>query len=112
MLEHRQNLKEQYKEWIKSFLVENNIKEVICKDMKEHFFDRVVVVDKANRVISVDKYGYKNFTDNLYFDFTCDYAQCLANMEHNLYMQTREGKHDKYDFIFDEDYSAPILVEC
>ena len=47
------NIKQQYRELIKSFLIENNIKEVICKDTKEHFFDKIIVTDKENRFIKV-----------------------------------------------------------
>ena len=45
------NIKQQYRELIKSFLIENNIKEVICKDTKEHFFDKIIVTDKENHII-------------------------------------------------------------
>ena len=103
-------LKEQYRELIKSFLIENNIKEVTCKDIKEPFFDKIVVSDKKRRQIKVYRHGFTTTTfDNLYFDFTCDYAQCLAKMEHDLFMQTRNAQHNNYDFIFDEDYVKPTL---
>ena len=105
------NIKEQYRELIKSFLIENNIKEVTCKDMKEHFFDKIVVSDKKQRQIKVYAHGFTATTwDNLYFDFSVDYAQCLAKMEHDLFMQTRNGQHNNYNFIFDEDYIEPILI--
>lgn len=105
------NIKEQYRELIKTFLIENNIKEVICKDIKEPFFDRIVVSDKTQRQIKVYRHGLTETTwDNLYFDFTIDYAQCLAKMEHDLFMQTRNGEHNNYNFIFDEDYIKPTLI--
>ena len=47
------NIKNLYKELVKTFLIENNIKEVICKDTKEHFFDKIIVTDKENRIIKV-----------------------------------------------------------
>ena len=95
------NIKEQYRELIKSFLTENNIKEVVCTDTKEHFFDRIVVSDKQKHIIKVYSHGLTETTwDNLYFDFTCDYAQCLAKMEHDLFLQTRNGQHNNYNFIF------------
>ena len=31
-------------------------------------------------------------------------------MEHDLFMQTRKGKHNNYNFIFDEDYIKPTLI--
>lgn len=104
------SIEEQYEELIKSFLIENNIKEVTCKDMQEHFFDKIVVSDKTHRQIKVYSHGLTKTTwNNLYFDFTCDYAQCLAKMEHDLFMQTRNARHHNYDFTFDEDYVKPTL---
>ena len=99
------NIKQQYRELIKSFLIENNIKEVICKDTKEHFFDKIIVTDKENRIIKVyTTDGLIEITwNNLYLDFTCDYAQCIAEMEHDLYKQKRNIQHNNYNFIFDED---------
>lgn len=105
------NIKDLYKELVKTFLIENNIKEVICKDTKEHFFDKIIVTDKENRIIKVYTYGLKETTfSNLSFHFTCDYAQCIAKMEHDLFLQTRNGKHNNYDFIFDNDYIKPKLI--
>ena len=89
----------------------DNIKEVICKDMKEHFFDKIIVTDKENRIIKIYDNGLTETTfDKLTFHFTCDYAKCIANMEHDLFHQTRKGKHNNYDFIFDKDYIEPILI--
>lgn len=105
------NIKDLYKELVKTFLIENNIKEVICKDTKEHFFDKIIVTDKENRIIKVYTDGLKETTfSNLSFNFTCDYAQCIAKMEHDLFLQTRNGKHNNYDFIFDNDYIKPKLI--
>lgn len=96
-----------YCEILKQFLILNKIKEVICKDTKEHFFDRIVVMDDGT--LNVYNYGFKTPWHGLHFDFTCDYAQCLAKMEHDLYLQERRGKHDNYDFIFNEQYEEPVL---
>ncbi len=105
------NIKELYNELVKTFLIENNIKEVICKDMKEHFFDKIIVTDKENRIIKIYDNGLTEITfKKLTFHFTCDYAQCIAKMEHDLFHQTRKGKHNNYDFIFDKDYIEPILI--
>ena len=79
--------------------------------MKEHFFDKIIVTDKENRIIKVYTDGLKETTfSNLSFHFTCDYAQCIAKMEHDLFLQTRNGKHNNYDFIFDNDYIKPKLI--
>lgn len=105
------NIIEQYQELVKTFLVENDIKEVVCKDTNEHFFDKIIVTDKEKRIIKVYAHGLTETTwDNLHFNFTCDYAQCLAKMEHDLFLQTRQGKHKNYNFIFDDDYIKPTLI--
>ena len=98
-----------YKTLIKQFLALHNIKEVVCTDTKEHFFDRIVA--KENGSIEVFNYGFtKTAWNELYFDFTCDYAKCLSNMEHDLFLQTRNGKHDMYTFYFTEQYQKPTLI--
>lgn len=97
-----------YRQLIVQFLIVHKIKEVICKDTKEHFFDRIVLLD--DNTINVYDYGFKTPWTNLYFDFTCDYAQCLAKMEHDLFLQERKGKHENYDFIFNDEYEEPILI--
>lgn len=58
LITYMANIKELYNELIKTFLIENNIKEVICKDMKEHFFDKIIVTDKENRIIKIYDNGY------------------------------------------------------
>ena len=88
-----------YQNIVKQFLILHKVKEVICTDTKEHFFDRIVVAENGS--IKVFSHGFTTTTwDNLYFDFSCDYAVCLANMEIDLFMQKRNGKHDKFNFIF------------
>ena len=94
-------LADMYETLIEQFLVLHNVKEVVCTDTKEHFFDRIVVAENGS--IKVFSHGFTTTTwDNLYFDFSCDYAVCLANMEIDLFMQKRNGKHDKFNFIFKE----------
>lgn len=73
------NIKQQYRELIKSFLIENNIKVYTTDELIEITWN------------------------NLYLHFTCDYAQCIAKMEHDLFQQTRNMQHNNYNFIFDED---------
>lgn len=88
-----------YQALIRQFLILNNIKSVVCTDDKEHFFDRIVVAE--NGTIKVFSHGLEStFWDSLYFDFTSDYAVCLANMEKDLFMQERQGAHDKFTFTF------------
>ena len=58
LITYMANIKELYNELVKTFLIENNIKEVICKDMKEHFFDKIIVTDKENCIIKIYDNGY------------------------------------------------------
>lgn len=90
-----------YETLIEQFLVLHNVKEVVCTDTKEHFFDRIVVAENGS--IEVFNHGFTKTTwSRLLFDFTSDYAVCLANMEKDMFMQQRKGKHDKFNFIFNE----------
>ena len=92
-------LSEMYENLIRQFLILHNVKEVICTDTKEHFFDRIVVAENGS--IKVFNHGFTNITwNNLYFDFTADYAKCLSDMEHDLYLQQRNGKHNMYSFEY------------
>ena len=92
-------LSEMYENLIRQFLILHNVKEVICTDTKEHFFDRIVVAENGS--IKVFNHGFTNITwNNLYCDFTADYAKCLSDMEHDLYLQQRNGKHNMYSFEY------------
>lgn len=104
----KEQMCEFYMRLITNFFVLNDIKEVVCTDTKEHFFDRIEI--SKNGKLKVFKYGFTETTwNNLYFDFTCDYAKCLSNMEHDLYLQTRNGKHNMFTFYFTDEYEEPIL---
>ena len=41
-------LSEMYENLIKQFLILHNVKEVVCTDTKEHFFDRIVVAENGS----------------------------------------------------------------
>lgn len=91
-----------YETLIFNFFTLHNIKEVVCNDIKEHFFDRITI--NKNGSMNVFKHVFTKTTwSKLYFDFTSDYAKCLANMEHDLFLQQRNGKHEMYDFIFNDN---------
>lgn len=98
-----------YDSIITQFLILHNVREVICTDTKEHFFDRIVVDENGSLKVFDDGF-IKTTWSKLYFDYTCDYAVCLANMEKDLFMQTRKGKHEKYTFIFNDNYQEPTLI--
>ena len=108
-VENKKKLFDLYKDLVKNFFVLNNIKEVTCTDEKEHFFDKVLIDNDGN--MRVYNHGYTSiWWSNLCFDFTVDYATCLAKMEHDLYLQERNGEHKNYTFVFNEKYVKPILL--
>lgn len=55
----------------------------------EKFFDTIEVNEDGT--LTVDRNGLK--LDNLYFDFTCDFARCLSYIEDEIYMQERKGNN-------------------
>ena len=89
-----------YSALINKFFEVHNIEKVVCTDENEHFFDRIDVVSKDK--INVYSHGLVTPFSGLLFDFTCDYAKCLSDMEHDLYLQERDGNHEKYTFYFKE----------
>ena len=97
-----------YNELFAKFFELHKIKKVVCTDMKEHFFDRIEVNDDGT--INVYSYGLSSPFANLSFDFTMDYAKCLSNMEHDLYMQQKRGSHNNFTFYFTDIYEEPTLI--
>lgn len=92
-------LAKMYEALIIQFFALHGIKSVVCTDTNEHYFDRIVVAENGS--IKVFNHGFTNTTwDNLYLDFTADYAKCLSNMEHDLYLQQRNGEHNMYSFEY------------
>ena len=82
-------LQERYQSLIHITLFLHNVREVICENDKEHFFDRIVIEDDR---LQVYKYGLKKPYDFLSYDFTNDYARCLSYIEDSLYAMQRGGK--------------------
>jgi hypothetical protein len=82
-------LRERYQSLIHITLFLHDVKEVICENDKEHFFDRIVIEDDK---LQVYKYGLKKPYDFLSYDFTNDYARCLSYIEDSLYAMQRGGK--------------------
>lgn len=98
-------LADMYNNIVKNFLVLHNIKEVVCTDTKEHYFDKIVVNKCVGEryYLEVYSHGLSTAFNSLLFDFTTDYATCLAGMEQDLYMQERKGAHLRYTFTFNEN---------
>lgn len=82
-----------YNKVIVSTLAMHDVKEVRCVATKEHFFDRIVLKDDHS--LEVYKYGLTNPFSWLSFDFTIDFSQCLANIEHDLFLAQRNGKPER-----------------
>ena len=89
-------LSDNYNAMILAFLKAHNVVKVVCNDDKEPFFDTIRVEENGLKVF---KYNGISF-NKLYFDFSLDYAKCLANMELALFLQQRNGKNNKYTFTF------------
>lgn len=83
------DLKSAYRNLLVVMLREHNVKSVTCTDKKEPFFDKIEV--NADGTLTVTDYGNLTF-DNLYFDFTCDYARCFSYIEDAIFLQSRNGK--------------------
>lgn len=82
-----------YRELIRQTMILHNIAEIRCENEKERFFDRIVL--KEDNGLEVYSHGLLKPLDNLYFDFTCDFATCLANIEHDLFLAERKGKPER-----------------
>lgn len=100
---------ELYNKLFAKFFELHKIKKVVCTDMKECFFDRIEVDDDGT--MNVYKYDFSFPFDWLSLDYTMDYAKCLSNMEHDLFMQERRGKHNSFTFYFTDLYEEPTLIE-
>ncbi len=66
----------------------HNVREVVCENEKEHYFDRIVTRDDGLEVFT---YGFEKPSKRLYFDFTNDYARCLSYIEDSIYVMLRGG---------------------
>lgn len=84
-----------YMEILKQVMKLHNVKEVahVRNTTKEHFFDRIVLTEDEK--LEVYKYGLERPFDSLHYDFTVDYATCLAYIEHDLYLAQRKGKAER-----------------
>lgn len=78
-----------YRELLFNTLSLHNVSEVVCENKKEHYFDKIVV---KNTGLEVYRHGLSKPMDNLYYDFTNDFARCLSFIEDDLYLTLRSGK--------------------
>ena len=79
-----------YRQLIENVLRTYDVKSVVAENVTgPKFFDKVEVVENG---IKIYECGLSEPSDNFYFDYTCDFANCLATLEDEIYMQRRNGK--------------------
>ncbi len=82
-------IKNTYRSLIVAVLNVHKVRSIVrVEDVAEKFFDTIEVNEDGT--LTVDRHGLK--LDNLYFDFTCDFARCLSYIEDEIFMQERKGK--------------------
>ena len=82
-----------YTELIRQTLILHNVAEIKCENRKEHFFDRIVL--KEDGELNIFNHGLPKPHKELFFDFTSDFATCLAYIEHDIYLAQRKGVPEK-----------------
>ena len=97
--ESNQTTKQMYRNLIRQTLMENKVKTVINTNPKTpRFFDKIEINDNSDIKVFKDmNIDGKTITldwDNFYFDFTLDFAHCLAFLEDAIFLQQRGGNHD------------------
>ena len=85
-----QDSKNLYRQLLMTVLQDNNVKSITATSKKEHFFDKIE--NNGDGTITVHKYGNMKF-DNLYMDYTCDFARCLSYIEDSIYCTKRNMDH-------------------
>ena len=78
------DLKNAYRAILNQMLRSHGVKSLNCCSDTERFFDRIEV--NADGTLTVTKCGNLTF-DNLYFDYTCDFARCISYIEDAIYQQ-------------------------
>lgn len=90
-----ETLANQYEELVRQFIIQHDIREIYCYDNNEHFFDKIIRNNDDS--LTIHKHGMT--WKKLLFDFSLDYAKCLSNMEHELFLKTHNSQNTKYKFI-------------
>lgn len=83
-----QNTKDLYREVIRQTLIDHNVASLHMENKKEPFFEDITV--NADLTLTVDRHGLA--LDNLYFDFTNDFARCLSYIEDAIFCAERKMK--------------------
>ena len=89
-----QDMKGRYRSLVSDFMAMNGIRAV--ESSSGRYFGRMESDGEALRVY---KHGMGDgFLDNLYFDYTLDYAACLEGMERDMFLQQRGCVTSDYTF--------------
>lgn len=92
------DVRKKYNELILNTLLLNGVKEVICNDVKEKFFDKIVVKSDGSYIV---KNGGISFS-SLLFDFHLDYSKVLYYIEEDLFLIHHGGKGKHFSYVFEE----------
>lgn len=107
-------IKKLYNELIYNLLVEEQVEKIVCyrKYDNDRFFDNLYV-DKDKGVVIVHRGNIDMDFEGFHFDFTIDYADCLAQIERGLYHANRGSNNavglyftfskEKQDYINNDD---------
>lgn len=89
-----QDMKGRYRSLVSDFMAMNGIRAV--ESSSGRYFGRM---ESDGGSLRVYKHGMGDgFLDNLYFDYTLDYAACLEGMERDMFLQQRGCVTSDYTF--------------
>ena len=80
-----QDSKNLYRQLLVTIMHDHDVKSVWNTEPKEHFFDKIET--NPDGTITVWKHGIQ--FDNLYMDYTNDFARCLSYIEDAIYCTSR-----------------------
>lgn len=78
--------KKLYRQLLVAILQDHDVKSVLNTDPKEHFFDKIE--NPGDGSLVVWRHGLK--FDNLYMDYTNDFARCISYIEDAIYCTARD----------------------
>ena len=105
-----ENLKKLYNELIYNVLVSEQVEKIVCnrKEGDNRFFDNLSV-DREKECVIVHRYGLEMDLVGFCFDFTLDFATCLAQIEKAIFLANRRAKETAgLDITFSKEKQAYI----
>lgn len=92
------DLKNAYRAILEQMLRSHDVKSLSCCSDTERFFDRIDVL--PGNGLHVYRHGFSTPMDNLYFDYTNDFARCISYIEDAIYQQ-RHGVNMEHGIIIE-----------